>query len=125
MNDGLSRINPPVWLILHLGAQAALHRWLPGPRLLSPPWIKLGLLPGLAGVLLGLWSASLFLRRGTSIVPFTESTLLLDEGPYRFSRNPIYLGLTLVLVSTALFLGTASPWLPVVSFFLILTSRHP
>jgi len=123
MSDAPRGIKPPVWLLLHLAAQAALHHWLPGPRLLSPPWIDLGLLPGLAGLLLGIWSASLFLRRGTSIVPFTESTLLLDEGPYRFSRNPIYLGMTLVLVSTALFLGTVSPWLPVVSFFLILRQR--
>jgi protein-S-isoprenylcysteine O-methyltransferase Ste14 len=114
------RILPPIWLILHLLAQAALHRWLPGPRLLPGAWFNLGLLPGFLGVTLVLWSAALFLRRGTSIVPFTESSVLLAEGPYRVSRNPIYLGLTLILVGVAAFLGTASPWLPVASFFLIL-----
>ena len=113
-------IRPPIWLILHGLAQLALHAWLPGPRLLQPPWINLGLIPGLAGAGLVLWSAVLFLRRGTSIVPFTESTHLLATGPYRVSRNPIYLGLTLLLVSAAMFLGTTTPWLPVVSFFLIL-----
>jgi protein-S-isoprenylcysteine O-methyltransferase Ste14 len=116
-------IKPPVWLILHGLAQVALHHWLPGPRLLSPPWINLGLLPGFAGVLLVIWSVSLGLRRGTPMVPFTESTLLLDEGPYRVSRNPIYLGLTLILASVALFLGTATPWLPVVTLFLILRQQ--
>ena len=120
MSDAPRHIKPPIWLILHGLAQLALHRWLPGPRLLSPPWINLGLLPGFLGVTLVLWSAVLFRRRGTSIVPFTESSALLAEGPYRFSRNPIYLGLTLILVSAALFLGTTSPWLPVASFFLIL-----
>ena len=123
MSDAPRHIRPPIWLILHLLAQAALHHWLPGPRLLAAPWINLGLLPGFLGVTLVLWSAGLFLRRGTSIIPFTESSLLLAEGPYRASRNPIYLGLTLILVSVALFLGTASPWLPVASFFLILRQR--
>jgi len=123
MSDAPRHIRPPVWLILLGLAQLALHHWVPGPRLLSPPWINLGLLPGFAGVLLVLWSVWLGRRRGTPMVPFTESTRLLDEGPYRVSRNPIYLGLTLILASVALFLGTTTPWLPVASLFLILRKR--
>jgi protein-S-isoprenylcysteine O-methyltransferase Ste14 len=116
----LSRpLYPPVWLILHLLAQGALHRVLPLARVIPAPWFNLGLLPGFAGVLLILWSLALFVRRGTPAKPFTESTALLLEGPYRVTRNPIYLGLTLILVSVAMFLGTLSPWLPVISFVLI------
>lgn len=111
---------PPVWLILHLLAQAALHRWLPLATLIGPPWINLGLLPGFVGVTLILWSLALFLHHGTPARPFTESTALVTTGPYRASRNPIYLGLTLILVSVAVFLGTASPWLAVASFVLII-----
>ncbi len=120
MSEVLRRpLYPPVWLILHLGAQAVLHRWLPLARVIEPPWINLGLLPGFLGVLLILWSLALFRARGTPAKPFTESTALVTDGPYRVTRNPIYLGLTLILVSVALFLGTAGPWLPVASFVLI------
>jgi protein-S-isoprenylcysteine O-methyltransferase Ste14 len=112
-----------MWLILHGLAQLALHRWLPGPTLLSPPWINLGLLPGFLGVTLVIWSLFRFLRHHTNPVPFTEASHLVEDGPYRVSRNPIYLGLTLMLVSAALFLGTTTPWLPVVSFFLVLRQR--
>ena len=123
MSDAPRPMKPPMWLIFHGLAQLALHHWLPGPRLVSPPWINLGLLPGFAGVVLVLWPASLFVRRGTPMVPFTESTVLLREGPYRVSRNPVYIGLTLFLVAAALFLGTTSPWLPVASYVLVLRQR--
>ncbi|HEX5010530.1 MAG TPA: isoprenylcysteine carboxylmethyltransferase family protein [Planctomycetota bacterium] len=123
MSDAARRMKPPMWLILFGLAQLALHRWLPGPTLFSPPWINLGLLPGFAGVTLVIWCLFLFWRHHTNPVPFAEASHLVQDGPYRVSRNPIYLGLTLILASAALFLGTTSPWLPVVSFFLVLRQR--
>ena len=123
MSEPPRGMKPPMWLILHGLAQLALHRWLPGPRLVSPPWINVGLLPSFAGVTLVIWCLYLFWRNHTNPVPFSEASHLVQDGPYRVSRNPIYLGLTLILASAALFLGTTSPWLPVVSFFLILRQR--
>jgi protein-S-isoprenylcysteine O-methyltransferase Ste14 len=116
-------VHPPVWLVLHGLAQLALHRWLPGPRVVPPEWRDLGLLPGFLGVALIFWCVALFVRRGTPIRPFTESSALVREGPYRLSRNPIYLGLALLLASSAAFLGTATPWLALGSFVLVIRQR--
>jgi len=50
-----------------------------------------------AGSCLGAWSMFRFLRSGTSPIPVRPTTAVVTEGPYRFTRNPMYLGLTLVL----------------------------
>jgi len=112
-----------VWLLLHGAAALALHRWLPLAIVVPPPWTRLALAPGLLGAVLVLWCAVLFRLRGTPIIPFTESTALVEAGPYRLSRNPIYAGLVLLLLCEVMVVGTLSPWLTVLSLFLILRQR--
>ncbi len=46
-----------------------------------------------------------FRRAGTPVIPFQPSTALVTDGPYRFSRNPIYLGMAALYVSLAFLLG--------------------
>lgn len=116
-------LHPPVWMVLAVLLQLALHRWAPGPQLVPPALRDLGLLPGFAGVGLIFWCLTLFVRRRTPIKPFTESTALIREGPYRVSRNPIYLGLALVLCASAAGLGSTTPWLPVAGFVALIQQR--
>ena len=56
-------------------------------------------------------SFQLFWRRHTSILPVRPSTTLVVAGPYRFTRNPMYLGLALLTVALGLFLNT---WWPII-----------
>jgi protein-S-isoprenylcysteine O-methyltransferase Ste14 len=56
-------------------------------------------------------SISLFWRRHTSIIPNRPAGTLVVAGPYRFTRNPMYLGLTLLTVALAIFMST---WWPLV-----------
>ncbi|HST91762.1 MAG TPA: hypothetical protein VLJ13_06145, partial [Brevundimonas sp.] len=44
----------------------------------------------IGGLLFDGMAAGLFRRRGTAVEPWKPSTALIVEGPYRFSRNPIY-----------------------------------
>ena len=44
-------------------------------------------------VALALWCVWLFRRADTAVEPWQPSTALVTSGPYRFSRNPIYLAL--------------------------------
>ncbi len=53
-------------------------------------------------VILSIWSISLFRRARTSFVPIKPATALVVSGPYRFTRNPMYLGFAF------LYLGLAS-----------------
>ena len=93
----LRRIVPPAWLLVALLACLALHHWLPLVQLCDPPWSRLGMLPLLAGLTLAVWGVSAFRRVGTPLVPFVPSTALVTGGIYRFTRNPMYLGLALIL----------------------------
>jgi protein-S-isoprenylcysteine O-methyltransferase Ste14 len=56
-------------------------------------------------------SIGLFWGHHTSIVPNRAANTLVIAGPYRFTRNPMYLGLALLSVALAVFLDT---WWPIV-----------
>ena len=97
--------HPPVIyaaaLALGLGAD-----WLLGLPALPLPGGTLG--PAIAGIV-GLAGAALlfvaalrFIKAGTNIPTHLPSTALVTDGLYRFSRNPIYVGLTLVYLALAL-----------------------
>jgi protein-S-isoprenylcysteine O-methyltransferase Ste14 len=105
-----TKLLPPVWYLLSLVAMAALHFWVPGARIIPAPWRWLGVVTLVAGLALTMTGARLFERAGTGIKPFSEVTTLVQSGPYRFTRNPMYLGLVLSLLGVVAMLGTATPW---------------
>jgi protein-S-isoprenylcysteine O-methyltransferase Ste14 len=114
------RILPLMWLALALVLVAALHRWGPAPRLLAPPWIWAGIIPGVFGSWMMVVSARSFQKVGTGLVPFDEATVLVTDGFFRYTRNPMYLGMVLLLVGVAMLHGSATAFLPVPLFALII-----
>jgi protein-S-isoprenylcysteine O-methyltransferase Ste14 len=114
------RIIPPGWLLLALLLQWALHRWLPIAQVLALPLRAGGLALLAGGTALALAGVGAFRRARTPIVPFEHSTALVTSGVYRYTRNPMYLGLTLVLAGTAVLLGSIGAFLPVPLFVWII-----
>jgi protein-S-isoprenylcysteine O-methyltransferase Ste14 len=114
---------PPVWLLVALAASFALDRWLPLVRLVPVPWNYLGLVPLGFGAVMSLTAAMSFRRAGTPVVPFTPSTALVTDGWFRMTRNPMYLGLSLILGGVALIDGTLGAFLPLPVFVAILQLR--
>lgn len=93
---------PPVWLGLAMaGAWGLSEVWAP----LGPAWRWPGVGLAAAGIGLMLWSAAAFRRAETTIVPRREPSALVSAGPYRFSRNPIYLADLMLLAGWSLWLG--------------------
>jgi protein-S-isoprenylcysteine O-methyltransferase Ste14 len=111
-----TKMLPPVWFVLALIAMAALNWVAPIARLIPAPWSWLGLVPIVAGVALAISGAALFKRHGTGVVPFSPVTQLVTTGPYRFTRNPMYLGMVMALIGAAVLMGTVSPWLVIPIF---------
>jgi len=62
-----------------------------------------------AGVMLWLWGQATMRRNRTSPDPGHVPRVLVDDGPYRFSRNPTYLGLIVVFLGVAVVFN--SVWL--------------
>ena len=66
----------------------------------------LGLVVVLAALGLVLWGRTTMHGAGTNISPLKPATTLVDSGPYRFSRNPLYVAMTLLFVGLTLLINS-------------------
>ncbi|MBT8062613.1 MAG: isoprenylcysteine carboxylmethyltransferase family protein, partial [Gammaproteobacteria bacterium] len=115
------KIVPPVYLVLTMGAVYAADRWLPIVQWVPDPVSRSVTLLFLAlGLLLIGHSAWSFSKVDTGIVPFDPATSLVTGGFYRFTRNPMYLGMLLILLGMAFKMGSLGGFLPVPLFVWII-----
>jgi len=68
-------------------------------------------------------SAGAFRKAGTGIRPFEEATSLVTTGFYRFTRNPMYLGMFLMLIGVAILLGSIGAVFPAIVFIMIIRNN--
>lgn len=113
---------PPIWLLGTMALSWGLARLLPAP---SPGAVGLWLGAGIivAGLALIAWSGLWFLRKRTPIEPHHAPKALIVEGPYRVSRNPIYLALVAIALGYALRQENILALLPVPVLLVILDRR--
>jgi protein-S-isoprenylcysteine O-methyltransferase Ste14 len=100
-----------------------LHFALPGAYWNVGPARWAGLPFALLGTLLVLLSVRRFGALGTTLRPFEEPSLLVTQGGFRFSRNPMYAGMGLALVGAAIMLGSATPLLVIPLYVAIVQVR--
>jgi protein-S-isoprenylcysteine O-methyltransferase Ste14 len=117
------RMFPPVWLLLALVAMWIADRWLPIVELASTVARVAGGLLVVVGIGIGTQASNAFKRAGTPVIPFERSTALVTAGLFRYTRNPMYLGMVLLLVGVALLLGSLGAWLPIPVFVAIIQVR--
>jgi protein-S-isoprenylcysteine O-methyltransferase Ste14 len=110
---------PPRLVLILLVAMWALHMLLPGPTLLSFPYTLVGAAVAALGFVVTLSGARLFARIRTNIRTWHEPGVLVTDGLFRWSRNPMYLGFVLLLLGTAILLGTTTPFIAPVLFAII------
>jgi protein-S-isoprenylcysteine O-methyltransferase Ste14 len=74
-------------------------------------------------VLIGSWSVWLFYRKGTTVHPHRpqETERLITSGPYKHSRNPMYLALSMVLIAWAIYLTDLLSLMLMPGFFAYIT----
>ena len=82
-----------------------------------------GLLFLLSGIVLAASAARLFSKAKTGIVPFSESTKLVVSGAYRFTRNPMYLGMFFCLIGVTLLVNNVLGLLVLLLFFFIIRQK--
>ena len=102
---------------------AGLNYFTPLHTILTAPITYLGVALITAGLLIVIWPAVSFGKVGTPIKPFEKSTNLVTNGMYRVTRNPMYLGMIVILLGVAALFGTASPFLLVPIFGWIVQTK--
>ncbi|MGK7902490.1 MAG: isoprenylcysteine carboxylmethyltransferase family protein [Hormoscilla sp.] len=109
-------ILPPVWFLLAIFVMIGLHRLWPFAPVISPPFTYFGIGVMVVGLLFNLSGAYLFRQNNTTIKPFEESSQLITAGLYNYSRNPIYLGMVVILIGLGILLGTLPPLIVILAF---------
>jgi protein-S-isoprenylcysteine O-methyltransferase Ste14 len=113
---------PPVYFLVFIVAMMALHFLWPIIKLLLFPWTILGFIPFVIGAVLILKANRAFKKHQTTVKPFEESSTLVTDGVFRITRNPMYLGLVLILFGIALFMGSLIPFV-IIPLFIVLIYR--
>lgn len=116
---------PPLWMLFLVGCGLLVHFYMPQVHLfsISVPWASdiVGVFLAVFGWFLTLWASNIFAREKTEILPTsTTNRVLITTGPYNYSRNPMYLGLVLMVIGIALYLGTLPMFISAFALFLIL-----
>ena len=99
----------PVALVFLAGliGGIAMNVFFPLP-ILPGLWVRAsGIFPLAVGVWLFAWSRVSFRRHETSLMPWSPSAALVQDGPYSFSRNPIYLSFCLMYLGLSLVFDSA------------------
>ena len=93
-----------------------IHFVLPILQLINYPLNWSGLLFILAGGILNIWTDRLFKKNNTTVKPNETPTSLIKNGPFKFSRNPMYLGMEFLLIGVGLILGSVTSFVGAVLF---------
>jgi protein-S-isoprenylcysteine O-methyltransferase Ste14 len=101
------KIPPPVIALVCAGLAWALAYFTPGFNYPLPARLPVAVFLVLAGFALDLSGLLVFRKAKTTINPLSpdRSTAIVQSGPYAFTRNPMYLGMAIVLLGLCVYLG--------------------
>lgn len=111
---------PPRIAQLFVLAAALLHWTTPLSQLHVYSNQVLGIILGIGGFVMMMWGWWLFKKRDVAICPTAETARLVTHAIYRFTRNPMYLGLVLMLVGLAIYVGTPPFYLAAIAYFAVI-----
>jgi protein-S-isoprenylcysteine O-methyltransferase Ste14 len=104
--SAMLKIPPPIWALVYVLIAAAISGALGWPKLPGLPLVPLGIALVAIAWIPPVWAVVLFRRAGTEVNPTSPANrTLVTSGPYRFTRNPMYLGLVIVTLGIAVWIG--------------------
>jgi len=114
----LKNFFPPTYFFISLIISVLLHFVLPISKIINFPFNLIGFLFFIVGTGLNIWADQLFKKESTTVKPFDKPSSLVQTGPFKFSRNPMYLGMTLLLIGAGFILGSITSFVGAVLFIL-------
>ncbi len=119
MKPSTAQLIAPVLTCICLALMVLLHWLCPVGLLIRFPLNLVGLLTGGLGLMICFAGQRQFKKVGTTLYPFSQPGKLVTGGLFHYTRNPMYLGLTVFLTGAWLFLGSFSPGIFAIAFLLI------
>lgn len=113
---------PPILALLYLFVALGLHYLLPSMKIISSPYRFLGIVLVAGALSLIGWAVRVFEQHGTTHKIHETPTVLVVTGPYRVSRNPMYVGISCILLGIAGFVGTLPVFLAPLAFLLTMNA---
>jgi len=102
----MKRFLPPTHFFTYLLISVLLNFILPIKQIIFYPYNLLGIILIFAGSVLNLWADRIFKDQQTTVKPDQKPSSLIDYGPFKISRNPMYLGMAMILIGTGIILGS-------------------
>ena len=96
---------PPQLFFIALIGEIAVALGVRGGALVPSPWNLSGIALIVVGMVLASGGSQQFARVGTEISPLGTPSQLVTDGVFRWSRNPMYLGMVVLLLGVAIGLG--------------------
>ena len=113
---------PPVWLAVSLASVWSLGQLLPLP-LFGGVGKGLGIALGVGGLVLMVLAVQEMRRARTTVIPHRVPAALVTGGVFRFSRNPIYLGDSLLLLGATFYFDAVAGIVLVPLFMKVIEKR--
>lgn len=114
------KILPPTYFFIAIIATSLIHFIFPIFKFINFPWNLIGIIPLIIGIAFNILADNSFKKHATTVKPFEESSALVTNGTFRISRNPMYLGMALILFGIGILLGLLSPYFVILIFILLL-----
>jgi protein-S-isoprenylcysteine O-methyltransferase Ste14 len=111
---------PPIVMLLALAVALVLHRFWPLSIATRVAAMIAGAALSLFGIGIAAWGRLTLVKAGTNVNPYKPTLSIIDAGPFRFTRNPLYTGIQSLFVGISLLLGTWWGLILLVPAFLVL-----
>ncbi|MBU0907763.1 MAG: isoprenylcysteine carboxylmethyltransferase family protein [Nanoarchaeota archaeon] len=116
----VKKILPPTYFYLGLIFIVLTHFFFPISKIIFFPFNLLGIILILLGTALNLFAWSHFIKNNTTQNPHKQPSKFIQDGVYKLSRNPMYLGMLAILFGVSVLFGDLLSFLFPILFLIIM-----
>lgn len=118
-----NKIPPPVIALLCIGAAWQISEFFPDLTISWQPRIAVAAIIGFVGLILDILGLLAFRRASTTVNPLCpeRTNVVVHSGIYSITRNPMYLGLALMLLGFCVYLGNPLSLIVIIAFIIYIT----
>jgi protein-S-isoprenylcysteine O-methyltransferase Ste14 len=119
-NSGKKTVMPPTYFFFLLLLIIPTYFVL---RVIPLPYNFIGLVFVAFGIVMNIWADAKFKQSQTTVSPFGTPTALVAEGPFRVSRNPMYVGMASILLGAAICIGSLVAFACPIIFVIVMQTK--